>query len=226
MCAPGSEPSPCRLQNSRRPDGCVCARQLTHPLPATKQPPLGRTCARPAVNPAPAGCETAAVRRDVCAPSSEPSPCRLRKSCRPEGRVSTRRARTACRTGYRTTGPAPPGGVSAQLSLTTRSTVPQPTPPEMTHHHHHHTRPPATTRPRPIIRAAHRHHDHRAVQPKPPPPPSPHRPNHTRHQRATHVREPTTTALTVIRVANGATTRSIPTTPPPRHGHRLRHHHP
>ena len=96
----------------------------------------------------------------MCAPGSEPSPCRLRNSRRPEGRVSTRRARTACRTGYRTTGPAPPGGVSAQLSQTTRPTVPHPTPPAMTHHHHHHTRPPATRttqEPRPPTQAP-RHH--------------------------------------------------------------------
>ena len=38
--------------------------------------------------------------------------------------------------------------------------------------------------------------------------------------------EPTTAALTVIRVASGATTRSIPHNTPPRHGCRLRHHHP
>ena len=27
VCAPGSEPSPCRLRTSRRPDGLLCARQ-------------------------------------------------------------------------------------------------------------------------------------------------------------------------------------------------------
>ena len=157
----------------------------------------------------------------------KPAPCRLRNSRRPEGRLSTRPARTACRTGYRTTRPAPPGGLSAQLSQTTRPTVPHPTPPAMTHHHHDHTHPPATTHPKPLIRAAHQHHDHRAVQPQPPPAPSPHRPDHTRHQAATHVTEPTTAALTVIRVASGATTRSIThNTPPPCHGRRLRHHHP
>ena len=138
VCAPGSEPSPCRLRNSCRPDGRVCAWQRTQPLPATNQPPSGRTCVRPAVNPASAGYEPAAVRRDVFGPGSEPSPCRLRNSRRPEGRVSTRRARTARRTGYRTTGPAPPGGVSAQFSQTTRPTVPHPATPAMTHH-------PATT---------------------------------------------------------------------------------
>ena len=68
VCAPGSEPSPCRLRTSRRPDGRV----------------------RPAVNPAPAGYETAAVRMEVCAPGSEPSPCRLRNSRRPDGRVRAR----------------------------------------------------------------------------------------------------------------------------------------
>ena len=34
--------------------------------------------------------EPAAVRPDVCAPGSEPSPCRLRHSRRPEGRVCAR----------------------------------------------------------------------------------------------------------------------------------------
>ena len=77
-------------RDSRRPDGRVCARQSTQPLPATKQPPSGWTCVRPAVNPPPAGYETAAVRTDVCAPGSEPSPCRLRNSHRPEGRVCAR----------------------------------------------------------------------------------------------------------------------------------------
>ena len=181
-----------------------------------KQPPSGRTCARPVVNPAPAGYETAAVRTDVCAPGSEPSPCRLRNSRRPEGRVSTRRARTACRTGYRTTGPAPPRGVSAQLSQTTRPTVPHPTPPATTHHHHDHTRPPATTHPRPTIRAAHRHHNHQAVQPQPPPPPSPHWPDQTRHQPATHVREPTITP--------GHTPQATHPHPVPNPKHPHRHH--
>ena len=153
----------------------------------------------------------------MCAPSSEPSPCRLRNSRRPEGRVSTRRARTACRTGYRTTGPAPPGGVSAQLSQTTRPTVPHPTPPAITHHHHHHTRPPATTHPRPIIRAARGHHNHQAVQPQPPPPPSCHRPDHTRHQPATHVREPT---ITPDHTAQATHPHPAPN---PKHPHR---HHP
>ena len=91
VCAPGSEPSPCRLRTSRRPDGRVCARHDTQPLPATEQPPSGRTCVRPAVNPAPAGYQPAAVRMNVCAPGSEPSPCRLRISRRPDGRVCARR---------------------------------------------------------------------------------------------------------------------------------------
>ena len=77
-------------RNSRCPDGRVCARQGTQPLPATKQPPSGRTCVRPAVNPAPAGYEPAAARMDVCAPHSEPSPCRLRNSRRLDGRVCAR----------------------------------------------------------------------------------------------------------------------------------------
>ena len=74
-------------RNSRRPDGRVCARQGTKPLPATKQPLSRRTCVRPAVNPAPAGYKPAAVRTDVCAPGSEPSPCWLRNSRRPDVRV-------------------------------------------------------------------------------------------------------------------------------------------
>ena len=74
VCAPGSEPSPCLLRNSRRPDGRVRARQCTQPLPATEHPPSGETCVRPAVNPAPAGFEAAAVQIDVCAPGSAPSP--------------------------------------------------------------------------------------------------------------------------------------------------------
>ena len=135
----------------------------------------------PGGEPTPAGFETAAVRTDACAPGSEPSPCRLRNSRLPEGHVSTRRARTACRTGYRTTGPAPPRGMNAQLLQTTCQTVPHPTPPAMTHHHHHHARPPATTHPRPIIRAARRHHNHQAVQPQPPPPPAMGHPQH--HQQ-------------------------------------------
>ena len=77
-------------RNSPRPDGRVCARQGTEPLPATKQPPSGRTCVRLAVNPAPAGYEPAAVRMDVCAPGSEPSPCGLRNSRCPDGRVCAR----------------------------------------------------------------------------------------------------------------------------------------
>ena len=77
-------------RNSRRPDGRVCARQGTQPLAATKQPPSGRTCVRPAVNQAPAGYEPAAVRMDVCAPGSEPSPCWLRNSRRPDGHVCAR----------------------------------------------------------------------------------------------------------------------------------------
>ena len=88
--APGRVPDPCRLRNSHRPDGCVCARQRTQPLPATDQPPSGCTCVRPAVNPAPAGYKTAAVRMDVCAPGSVPSPCRLRNSRSPDKRVRAR----------------------------------------------------------------------------------------------------------------------------------------
>ena len=60
-------------------------------VPTARQPPSGWTCVRPAVNPAPAGYEPAASRMDVCAPGSEPSPCRLRNSRRPDGRVCARR---------------------------------------------------------------------------------------------------------------------------------------
>ena len=52
LCAPGSEPSPCRLHNSRRPDGRVCARRV------------------------PSHCllRTAALRTDECAPGGYPAP--------------------------------------------------------------------------------------------------------------------------------------------------------
>ena len=55
VSASGSEPSPCRLGNSRRPDGHVCARHGTQPLPAIKQPPSGQTCEHLAEHTAPAG---------------------------------------------------------------------------------------------------------------------------------------------------------------------------
>ena len=77
-------------RNSRRPDGRVCARQGTQPLPATKQPPSGRTCVRPAVNPAPAGYEPTAVWMYVCAPVRLPNPCWLQNSRHPDGRVCAR----------------------------------------------------------------------------------------------------------------------------------------
>ena len=56
-------------------------------VPTAQQSPSRWTCVRPAGYPTPAGYETAAVRTDVCAPGSEPSPCRLRTSCRPDRRV-------------------------------------------------------------------------------------------------------------------------------------------
>ena len=59
-------------------------------VPTAQEPPSGWTCVRPAGYPTPAGYETAAVRTDVCAPGSEPSPCRLRTSSRPDGRVCAR----------------------------------------------------------------------------------------------------------------------------------------
>ena len=82
--------------------------------------------------------------------------------------------------------------------------------------HHHHTRPPATTHPRPTTRAAHRHHNHQAVGPQPLPPPRPHRPDHTRHQPATHVGEPTNTPNHAVQ-----TMRPHPA-PNPRHPHEHR----
>ena len=59
-------------------------------IPTAQQPPSRWTCVRPAGYPTPAGYETAAVRTDVCARGSEPSPCRLRTSRRPDGRVCAR----------------------------------------------------------------------------------------------------------------------------------------
>ena len=41
VCAPSKVPNPCRLRNSCHPDGRVCGRQYTEPLPATNQPPSG-----------------------------------------------------------------------------------------------------------------------------------------------------------------------------------------
>ena len=59
-------------------------------VPTAQQPPSRWTCVHPAGYPTPSGYETAAVRTDVCAPGSEPSPCRLRTSRRPDGRVCAR----------------------------------------------------------------------------------------------------------------------------------------
>ena len=186
---------------------------------------------RPAVNPPPAGYETAAVRRNVCAPGSEPSPCRLPNSRRPEGRVSTRRARTTCRTGYRTSEPAPPRGVSAQLSQTTRPTVPHPTPPAMTHHHHtmHAHPPPHTQGPSSglpadtttIKQSSHNHHHH--------PPPSAHNfTNNTLPPSSTHN---AVAKHTTIRPAPHLQHPHTPHHPhqkpptPPSHPYHLRHRH-
>ena len=97
---------------------------------------------RPAANPAPAGYETAAVRRDVCAPGSEPSPCRLRNSRRPEGRVSTRRhlpdglpdhrARATRRGECSVIANHTPNGMTPN---TTRNDTPSPPPCTLTRHH-------------------------------------------------------------------------------------------
>ena len=75
VCAPGSEPSPCGLRNSRCPDGRVCARRVPNPCRL----------------------RTAAVGMDDCEPGSVPSPCRLRNSRRPDGRVRARRVPTPAR---------------------------------------------------------------------------------------------------------------------------------
>ena len=59
-------------------------------VPTAQQPPSRWTCVRPAGYPTPAGYEPPAVRMDVCAPGSEPSPCRLRNIRRLDGRVCAR----------------------------------------------------------------------------------------------------------------------------------------
>ena len=59
-------------------------------VPTSQQPPSEWTCVRPTGYPTLACYKTAAVQTDVCAPRSEPSPCRLRTSRRPDGRVCTR----------------------------------------------------------------------------------------------------------------------------------------
>ena len=78
----GKHPRPTTIEPSR-----------TSPSPAVptpQQPPSGWTCVRLAGYPTPASYETAAVWTDVCAPGSEPSPCRLRSSRRPDGGVCAR----------------------------------------------------------------------------------------------------------------------------------------
>ena len=52
VCAPSSKPSPCRLRNSRHPDGRVCAQRV----------------------PSPCRLLTAAIRTDECAPRRYPTP--------------------------------------------------------------------------------------------------------------------------------------------------------
>ena len=82
-----------RHQHGKHPHPTTNEPPRTSPSPAVptaQQPPSGWTCVRPAGYPAPAGYKTAAVRTDVCAPGSEPSPCRLRTSRRPDGRVCAR----------------------------------------------------------------------------------------------------------------------------------------
>ena len=60
-CAPGSEPSPCRLRNSRRPDGPVCAQRVPSPcLLGNSRRRDGQVRARRV--PSPCRLRTAAVR--------------------------------------------------------------------------------------------------------------------------------------------------------------------
>ena len=67
VCAPSSDPTPCRLLNSRRQDGRMRTRQHTQPLWATKQPPS----------------------RWMCACPEHSQPLRATKSRCPDGRVRT-----------------------------------------------------------------------------------------------------------------------------------------
>ena len=181
---------------------------------------------RPAVSPAPAGYKTA-VQMDVCARGSEPNPCWLRNSCRPEERVSTWRARTACQTGYRSTGPAPPGGAGAQLPQTTRPTVPHPATPARTHRPAHttiHAHPPPHTLGPPsgpptdaatTLQSSHNHHHHPAhANPTSTTRNGNHTTDHTYHQPAAHVGEPTITPDHTARM-----THTQPA-PNPKHPHR------
>ena len=70
VCATGSEPSPCRLQNSRRPDGRVRAQRVHSPCRLrNSRRPDGRVRARRVHSP----CllRKAAVWMDLCPPCSE-----------------------------------------------------------------------------------------------------------------------------------------------------------
>ena len=81
-----------RQHNSGHPRLTTSTQPRTSPAVSTaQQRPSGWICGQPAANPTPAGYKTAAVRTNVCAPGSEPSPCRLRNSRHPDGRVRGRR---------------------------------------------------------------------------------------------------------------------------------------
>ena len=70
-----------RQHHDKRPRPKTSKPPRTSPaVPTAQQPSSGWTREHPAANPAPAGYDTAAVRMEVCAPGSEPSPSRLRHS--------------------------------------------------------------------------------------------------------------------------------------------------
>ena len=79
---------------SCRRDGRLRAQQRTQPLPAKRKPRSGWTSARPAAYPAPAGYETAAVRKDVLA-SGGYEPLQATKSRCPDGQVRAPQRRPA-----------------------------------------------------------------------------------------------------------------------------------
>ena len=86
VCAPGTEPSPCRLRNSRRPDGRVCARSVPSPCRLRTDAARMDECASRGY-PAPAGYEQppsgwTSARLE----GTQPLPAT--NSHRPDGRVS------------------------------------------------------------------------------------------------------------------------------------------
>ena len=112
VCAPGSEPSPCRLQNSHSPAKQVRAQKVPSPCRLRRaavrmeecvpggcraqagyeQPPSRWTSARPAAYPAPAGYATAAVWLCECAPGGYPAHAGNEQP--PSGLTSARSAAT------------------------------------------------------------------------------------------------------------------------------------